>query len=77
MPHQRYKAIAEAGPLGKQAADSNGLFALCSPDGLNWSMMSPELVVRPGEELSGFDSQNLAFWDSRRSVPDCSRETWW
>ncbi len=66
-PHQRYKAIAEAGPLGKEAAGSNGLFALCSPDGVNWSMMSPELVVRPGDELSGFDSQNLAFWDSERS----------
>jgi len=63
-PEHRYKAIAEAGILGKPALGGNGLLALVSPDGLHWSMLSPEFVVKPGTEKSGFDSQNLAFWDS-------------
>lgn len=66
LPQHRYKAVAEAGPEGKRVLGDNGLFALSSPDGLNWSMMSREFVVKPGPERSGFDSQNLAFWDSVR-----------
>jgi len=66
-PEQRYKAIAEAGILGKKALGGNGLLALSSPDGLHWSMLSPDFIVRPGKEVSGFDSQNLAFWDEVRS----------
>jgi hypothetical protein len=65
-PEHRYKAVAEAGPKGKEMLGSNGLLALSSPDGVHWSMLSPELIVRPGRELSGFDSQNLAFWDASR-----------
>ena len=62
----RYKAVAEAGPLGKESLGGNGLLALSSPDGIHWSNLSPELIVKPGSELSGFDSQNLAFWDPVR-----------
>ncbi len=65
-PEHRYKAVAEAGPVGKAALGGNGLLAMSSPDGLRWSMLKTDFVVRPGNEWSGFDSQNLAFWDSER-----------
>jgi len=66
-PEHRYKAIAEVGPAGKRALNGNGLVALSSPDGLHWSMLSSGFVVKPGSELSGFDSQNLAFRDNERN----------
>ncbi len=62
----RYKAVAEAGPRGKARLGGNGLLAIGSPDGVNWSMIDPGLIVRPGSEISGFDSHNLAFWDAVR-----------
>lgn len=62
----RYKAIAEAGPRAKQAFGRNGLFAIGSPDGIHWKMISPEPVITGGPGLGSFDSQNLAFWDSVR-----------
>ncbi len=65
-PEHRYKAVAEAGPLGKAALGGNGLVALASPDGLRWEMLQRERIVTPGPEASGFDSQNLAFWDAAR-----------
>lgn len=51
-PEQRYKAIGGSPPT---------IFA--SPDGLHWSKMQTEGVLRDGPD----DSQNLAFWDPRRS----------
>ncbi len=66
LPEQRYKAIAEAGPLGKELLGRNGLLALASPDGLHWSMIQPEPVMTGGPGLGAFDSQNLAFWDAER-----------
>ena len=48
-PEERYKAIARSGDV----------FALSSPDGLHWKLMSDEpiFIERP------FDSHNIAFWD--------------
>lgn len=49
----RYKAIL-------RSSKPNGLIPFKSPDGLNWSPLSEEPILR----LKGaFDSQNLAFWD--------------
>ena len=53
-PGARYKAVARGRPRGKQ-----GLYALKSPDGIHWTLMSNEPVITEG----AFDSQNLAFWD--------------
>ncbi len=63
-PGHRYKAITEAGPMAKQVLGRNGLMALGSPDGLRWSMLHPDLIMEGGPGISGYDSQNLAFWDS-------------
>src|SRR5262249_7240453 len=38
-----------------------GLLPLRSPDGIRWTPMADQPVIRRGT----FDSQNLAFWDSR------------
>lgn len=66
-PDQRYKAIAEAGPLAKKAFGCNGLVALASPDGLRWRLLEKRLIVSGGPGFSGYDSQNVAFWDSPRN----------
>jgi hypothetical protein len=51
----RYKAIL-------RSSDQNGLIVYHSPDGLSWSHLFDEPILR----LKGaFDSQNLAFWDSK------------
>ncbi len=51
----RYKALGTGG--GK-----HGLYAFKSPDGIRWSLLSPDPVITKG----AFDSQNLAFWDEIR-----------
>ncbi len=53
----RYKAFARHGPI------SDVLYALKSPDGIHWSLMSRDPVITKG----AFDSQNLGFWDTVRS----------
>lgn len=51
----RYKAIL-------RSSDPNGLVVYHSPDGLSWSPLFDEPILR----LKGaFDSQNLAFWDPK------------
>ena len=53
----RYKA------LGASCSDTGtGLFAIRSPDGIHWSLLAPEPVLRD----CAFDSQNLGFWDRER-----------
>ncbi len=49
----KYKAIL-------RSSSPNGLLPFKSPDGLHWSPMSDEPILRG---LGAFDSQNLAFWD--------------
>ncbi len=51
----RYKALANN-------RGYKGLFALSSPDGLQWEKLRDDPVITKGY----FDSQNLAFWDSER-----------
>lgn len=54
-PEARYKAVANGG-------GEHGLYALQSPDGVRWSLMSEAPVITQG----ALDSQNLAFWDAAR-----------
>jgi len=56
-PEQRYKALGAA----RHITDPKVLYALVSADGINWSLR-PEPALATG----ALDSQNLAFWDSRR-----------
>lgn len=58
-PNGKYKAIGYADKTDGKVA---GLYALQSPDGIHWSLMSPDPVITNGK----FDSQNLAFWDKTR-----------
>lgn len=57
-PDAKYKALA----LNARAGGANGLYALKSPDGAQWTLMSQQPVITEG----AFDSQNLAFWDTER-----------
>lgn len=54
-PAARYKAVGAP----RRAIKGKGLYAMQSSDGLNWSMLRDEPVIRTGR----FDSQNLAFYD--------------
>ncbi|MHB9132544.1 MAG: glycoside hydrolase family protein [Armatimonadota bacterium] len=54
LPDARYKAVG--GTYGK------GLYALQSPDGIHWSLLSEKPIITDGM----FDSQNLVFWDAVR-----------
>lgn len=55
----RYKALA-----GASRGYKKGLYAVKSPDGIHWTLMSEEPVITQG----AFDSQNLAFWDPARKL---------
>ena len=52
----KYKALT------RNAGAATGLYALQSPDGVHWTLMSNQPVITEG----AFDSQNLAFYDSER-----------
>ncbi len=56
---QRYKAIAYH--------PQKGLGAYGSADGIHWRLIADEPIITKG----GFDSQNLAFWDSLRGLYVC------
>jgi len=58
-PEARYKAVG-----AKRKAVRNGLFGLQSPDGIHWNLIQDDPIIRDG----GFDSQNLAFWNSIENV---------
>ncbi len=60
-PDARYKAIIRSN-------SPKGLLAFKSPDGIHWSPMSNEPVIidAPDKSDGGYDSQNLAFWDSAK-----------
>ncbi len=55
---QKYKA------LGNDGSAKAGLLAFVSRDGVRWSLLRPEPVITKG----AFDSQNIAFWDTERSL---------
>ena len=60
---QRFKAIA-------YYTEGGGLGAYVSPDGIHWKLMAKKRIITL-EGRSGFDSQNLAFWDSLRKLYVC------
>lgn len=75
-PEARYKAIGRilikhgedpAPPrpdeTGYRWLPGCGLLAFQSPDGLHWSPMRQERIIKKGE----FDSHNVAFWDETRA----------
>ncbi len=53
---ERYKAV---GGIRREG----GLFAFVSSDGIHWKLLQEQPIIRKGY----FDSQNLAFWDPKRS----------
>jgi hypothetical protein len=55
-PEYRYKALG--------GIDTSGLFALVSPDGIQWRKLTDGPVLTDGH----FDSQNVAFWDDQRGL---------
>ena len=52
-PDARFKALAGVPEAG-------GLYAMASPDGMDWRLLSDEPVMTDGE----FDSLNTSFWDT-------------
>jgi hypothetical protein len=58
-PEAKYKAVG-----AKRKAVRNGLFGLQSPDGIHWTLIQDDPIIQDG----GFDSQNLAIWDSLHNV---------
>ena len=72
-PDARYKAVgrimlqSDPSPPQPDATGYNwlpgiGLLAYQSPDGIHWSLMQQERIIKKGE----FDSYNVAFWDAHR-----------
>jgi len=72
-PEARYKAIGrimlKTDPSPPQPDETGyawlpnlGLLAYQSPDGIRWSLMQEERIIKKGE----FDSYNVAFWDAHR-----------
>lgn len=53
----RYKAIA----IGR-----GGMLGLVSPDGIHWRMLQPDPIIVGPKGDAGFDSHNIAFWDTAR-----------
>jgi hypothetical protein len=63
---QRYKAVG-LGRRGQGDERSKALLAFVSPDGVHWRRLREKAVITDG----GFDSQNVAFWDSVREEYVC------
>jgi len=59
-PAARYKAVG-----ADRFATQGDLYAVVSPDGIHWSLLRDEPILRHGRHGS-FDSQNLVFWDTER-----------
>ena len=59
-PEARYKAVG-----GVRHSTRGDLYAMRSPDGIHWSLMGDEPIMRQGG-FTRFDSQNVAFWDAER-----------
>jgi len=58
-PDEKFKAVAGLSP--------NGLYAFKSPDGLRWSPIQKDPVIKKG----AFDSHNLCFYDTNRGGYRC------
>ena len=83
-PEARYKAIARcflpgADPSPPQPDATGyrwpprlGLMALQSPDGIRWSFMQNERIIKKTET----DAQNVAFWDGEQKQYTCYTRVW-
>ena len=61
---QRFKALG--------GNERSGLIAYVSPDGLRWSRLQEDAVLRGTE----FDSQNVAFWSDHEQCYVCYMRSW-
>ncbi|MEC9097407.1 MAG: hypothetical protein VX776_12280 [Planctomycetota bacterium] len=70
---KRYKAISRGRYVSgdfevpDRQKGTVGLYIFTSPDGLNWKLETTTPVITSG----AFDSQNLAFWDTRKNKYVC------
>ena len=82
-PEARYKAIGRwlnlPDPAPPQPDETGypwppgaGLVAFQSPDGIHWSLMQEERIIKKTET----DAQNVAFWDSVRGCYVCYNRAW-
>ncbi|MEN8116395.1 MAG: hypothetical protein ABFS16_05420, partial [Bacteroidota bacterium] len=65
-PKQKYKALG--------GIANTGLIPYVSEDGINWSRLQEEPVIKPREH--DFDSQNVAFWSEKEQLYICYFRTW-
>lgn len=63
-PEQRFKALA--------GLEKTGLHAFVSTDGIHWTRLQDEAVIR----AEGLDSQNVAFWSDAEGVYVCYYRYW-
>ena len=63
---QRYKAVT-LGRWGAGDARKTVLLAFVSPDGVHWKRLRDEPIIMEG----GFDSHNVAFWDTVQRTYVC------
>lgn len=61
-PDARYKALLPGNRVPQDRR--RGLLAFKSPDGIHWTPMSDKPILTDG----AFDSQNLAFWDTKHGL---------
>jgi hypothetical protein len=67
LPAQQYKAVALGRHVRADGEDVKALVALVSPDGMRWERLQEAAIITDGS----FDSQNVAFWDTRRREYVC------
>lgn len=65
LPEERYKAVGGTGTANPVRNDGS-LYGLTSPDGIHWKPIQERLISG-----GGFDSQNVAFWDSNVQAYRC------
>ena len=64
LPSQKYKAVG--------GTSKSGLMAYISADGIKWTKLRDESILKKGE----FDSQNVVFWSESEKRYLCYFRTW-
>ena len=64
VPSQKYKAVG--------GTSNSGLIAYVSADGIKWTKLRDESIMKKGE----FDSQNVVFWSESEKRYLCYYRTW-
>ncbi|MFV2066909.1 MAG: malectin domain-containing carbohydrate-binding protein, partial [Pirellulales bacterium] len=80
-PQQRYKALAGLTHAGGSPVSPSGLRAYSSPDGVNWSLLSPDPVITladlsGGNDTFAFDSSMSVFWSEVEGKYVAYYRTW-